>query len=352
MNIDMQGQMIRTITTGPLPSAVVTMPDVGIRYVAESGDDSNDGLSWATAKRTIAAGVSCLPNSWPRKGGRVYVGNGIYPVTELVVTTQNVHISGVSAGGTVLVPQGNFGIKFHRADHCAISDVQFDNLKALKYSTFYGRALWVSSSKFCVLDNVWFHQLSQDYAGDSNLDVAPAAVYVDGTATFADWHKLRTLDVWGCYRGVVLANNGNLQISDSTFRACIAESFYALRRDIGNGGAGGTSAIIGCWFAGTSAGNAGYLVYLDTDPAYSDSYTGTKLVGCITEPMMNSGKNHIYTNMSNVIIDAHTFTGTGNGVAVFFDVLGNHCVVGVNRKTGSQGPDPIFVDNGQDNTWG
>jgi acetyltransferase-like isoleucine patch superfamily enzyme len=62
---------------------------------------------------------------------------------------------------------------------------------------------------------------------------------------------------------------------------------------------------------------------------------------------MSGNKDHIYTNMSNVIIDAHSFTGSG--IAVFFDVRSKHCVVGANSRTGREGSEPTYVDNGSDN---
>ena len=43
------------------------------RYVAASGSDSNDGLSWANAKASVKTAVSASS-----AGDNVYVGAGVY----------------------------------------------------------------------------------------------------------------------------------------------------------------------------------------------------------------------------------------------------------------------------------
>ena len=58
-----------------------------IRYVAPSGDDNNDGLSWGTAKATINATVSASS-----KGDEVYVAAGTY--NETVTIKDGVQIRG------------------------------------------------------------------------------------------------------------------------------------------------------------------------------------------------------------------------------------------------------------------
>lgn len=55
---------------------------MGIQYVATSGNDSNDGLSWGTAKLTVDAAILALPGAVAspatQGNGTVYVTDGVY----------------------------------------------------------------------------------------------------------------------------------------------------------------------------------------------------------------------------------------------------------------------------------
>lgn len=69
----------------------------GIQFVTANGSDSNDGLSWGTAKATIAAAVAALPTSNSMPYGTIHVGAGIYAVSSpLTVASQQVRIMGVA----------------------------------------------------------------------------------------------------------------------------------------------------------------------------------------------------------------------------------------------------------------
>jgi len=71
-----------------------TVPDP-IVYVSLAGNDANDGLTWATAKRTVQAGINAAA---PRfvKGGEVWVAQGIY--TNHLLTPAFVYLYGGFAG--------------------------------------------------------------------------------------------------------------------------------------------------------------------------------------------------------------------------------------------------------------
>jgi len=74
--------------------------DQQIRYVAKTGVDTNDGLSWATAKLTLAAAVASLPTeaapvsvNYPT--GTVYMGAGNFIETATpILIDANIRISG------------------------------------------------------------------------------------------------------------------------------------------------------------------------------------------------------------------------------------------------------------------
>ena len=54
------------------------------RYVAPTGDDSNDGLSWATAKATITAALNSSST-----GDNVKVAAGTYAVGDYVCSPKS-----------------------------------------------------------------------------------------------------------------------------------------------------------------------------------------------------------------------------------------------------------------------
>ena len=71
-------------------------------YVATNGNDGNDGLSWETAKATLAGAVSEASVA----GQRILVGNGEYPVTTTISITKNVKVAAAEGAYPVLVGGG------------------------------------------------------------------------------------------------------------------------------------------------------------------------------------------------------------------------------------------------------
>ena len=120
------------------------MVDVGIRYVAESGDDANDGLSWAVPKRTGYAAITSLP---VRRGstpdhhvGKVMFGRGVFPETQPWPVNAGITLEGLSAyywgpgtiirrdhAGQMIEPGPTFTDYAHNV---SISNMVFDGNKA------------------------------------------------------------------------------------------------------------------------------------------------------------------------------------------------------------------------------
>ncbi|WP_168442497.1 right-handed parallel beta-helix repeat-containing protein [Pontiella desulfatans] len=72
-------------------------------YVSDAdGNDSNDGESWATAKKTIQAGVDVQDYA----GGLVLVSNGTYSVTAEIIVEKDIRIQSVN-GATLTTIQGD-----------------------------------------------------------------------------------------------------------------------------------------------------------------------------------------------------------------------------------------------------
>lgn len=85
-------------------------------YVSKSGSDANNGLSWATAKLTIGAGLGLLSGAG---SGTVNVGDGVYQ--ETVTMTQNKTLRGQSRYGTIieLTANGNL-VTVNAENNCRI----------------------------------------------------------------------------------------------------------------------------------------------------------------------------------------------------------------------------------------
>ena len=70
----------------------------GTVYVSPQGNDGNDGLSWATAKRTVSGALAALP-----AGGIVFLAAGTFTEAGLAVPAGgNLAIRGAGSGATVL----------------------------------------------------------------------------------------------------------------------------------------------------------------------------------------------------------------------------------------------------------
>jgi hypothetical protein len=100
----------------------------GLVYVSNlSGDDTDDGLSWGTAKKTIGAALAIVPT-----GGEVQIAAGTY-TESLTVTSGSTRLVGVNSYS------GNAGVRIQpvaddstvllidSADNCLFENLQFRN---------------------------------------------------------------------------------------------------------------------------------------------------------------------------------------------------------------------------------
>ncbi len=102
---------------------VVELDSVAV-YVAPSGEDSNDGLSWETAKATLQAGVD-VQNVI---GGPVWVSNGTYVVTNEIVVARPIAIQSVSGPESTVVDGQGVTRCFNLSDAaCVISGLTITN---------------------------------------------------------------------------------------------------------------------------------------------------------------------------------------------------------------------------------
>lgn len=81
-----------------------TLAEARIIYVSPQGNDANNGLSWATAKRTVQAGINAAAPS-TAGGAQVWVKAGVY--NERINLRSEVHVYGGFAGNETTRAQRN-----------------------------------------------------------------------------------------------------------------------------------------------------------------------------------------------------------------------------------------------------
>ena len=174
-------------------------------FVSVDGDDANNGRSWATALRTIKAGIEACPI-----GGTVFVGPGTYIATSTVKTADKViHAVYLNKAIRVIAVEGpartmvDAGTDANRAEAkvCAegalLAGFSFKNGKNNEKNVASGVEVTAGTISNCVVSirGHWAHQGSAfcltGTAKGYNLQVAPATwgssegssvVYLAGTA--------------------------------------------------------------------------------------------------------------------------------------------------------------------------
>lgn len=320
----------------------------GIQFVDPTlGSDLNDGASWGSAKATIEAAIAALPQSWPAPGGTIHLSGGRHIVNGLTIALANVTIRGAGRGATVLVPQGDYGLRIS-SSFVTVENCQFAVQAAKGDAPFYGRAVWIESDRNATIRDVWFHQLSKDYSGSDDIDLAPAAIWVGGTnGKFSDWHVFDGLSIWGCYRGLVGAGSHNFMVTNSDI-STVKEGLYSYRRVLSEGG-GGTVHAFNVWFTGGDD----YLVRLDWDAdSAPNPSAGVSFTSCNFEPGQQAGvdSGHVYCNLRQTRFVGCKFTGGSHSAdptphAIYFGDDAGGCTVHAYVATGGGLGIPSFYGN-------
>ncbi len=102
-----------------LASGGEAVPGDAIQYVSPNGNDSNDGLSWGTAKATITAAYTALPpcgygsRTWSNCG-TIYLAAGAWSVSsEISISSPFVQIRGRGEQATRILWTGTSGAAFY-----------------------------------------------------------------------------------------------------------------------------------------------------------------------------------------------------------------------------------------------
>lgn len=167
----------------------------GVAYVdPAAGNDSNDGLSWGSAKATIAAAVTSITR------GTVYLARGTYSIGTAVSIPNFVSLEGQGQDTLLRCTGNNYAIDLNPANRVTIRNLMIDAAT----SQASGGGINFANAAF----NVW---LSDIYFGSNlhtSLNIAPTTQ--GGIYTI---ERIRWNGVEGCTYGIVIGD-GNVICSD------------------------------------------------------------------------------------------------------------------------------------------
>lgn len=171
-----------------LVSTMVPDPaNVYWQYVSKSGNDSNDGLSWPSAKLTVAAAIAALPeegtNPNIHRAGRIYVGPGQFTESGELQWGQGLEIIGAGSRG--------FGGGQARGTSIKLADTS--NKTLWKPPTGF-----VDSAHFCIMRHL---ELDGNYTNQTKSDTGTATSGGNDTLT-------NTNKTWGTLTGQIVHITG------------------------------------------------------------------------------------------------------------------------------------------------
>ena len=153
-------------------------------YVSTSGSDSNDGLTWATAFKTIIYAVS---QCTPLNGDRIYLADGTYDETANKSTGVNcnvaaITISGVGSAPSDVVIQNTNSDKAGSVFTITAIAVTLRNLYVKKNdgTTNENIKILVDGASLCILDDVVIEVEHEDATGIKYTGTASACIYKGG----------------------------------------------------------------------------------------------------------------------------------------------------------------------------
>lgn len=295
--------------------------DAGVQYVSLDGSASNHGRSWAAPKSTIADAVGEMTLNAYYKG-RVVLGMGRFTAAEEEVPG-GVDVVGQGMFSTQVLPSGDFGFRvsgtgqFNKFQDFYMSDDQ---------AAFTGKAFWIRNNRSVTLRDIRLHYLSDSWAGTSDIDDAPSAIYVEGSTVsgadgYSDWHFFDNVHISGCYRGIVSAGNSHFKLANSTLMYQEQECIYIMRRDVGGGAdAGGNAEMVNVTM---QSQDSEYSMVCDYD-AGVNNFGMVMITNAIFERVgaTSVNKHHLYTDLQSLVLSGARFVGgsssSGSPHAIYF----------------------------------
>ena len=273
-------------------------------YVRTGGSDSNDGLTWANAKKTVQAGITAASNDYA-----VLVAKGTYKAAgniNLDFAGKAVHLKGVTAGGG-----------YDSGTTWTIDGENVSGRRAFIFQT--------NETAHTVIDNFTL------YRGNSGADEG-GGIYASGASpTIINCTVMSCRGVDG--GGVYCESNANLTITNCTIKSNQATD--------GDGGGiyclGSSPRIAGCTIgvagsANSATNNGGGLCCYNSNPRVTDctfdsnsvtwwgggvycSTSSPKIINCqiLSNVASDQGGGVYLVTDSNATITGCTIAGNSTG---------------------------------------
>ena len=262
-------------------------------YVSSSGDDSNDGLTVATAKKTIKNATNTV-----NAGGKVIIADGTYSGTgnSNMAISKSMTIEGSSQSGTILSGSDSMRI-FNVNSGCTVTvrDLTITNGK----SSFGGGIL---NDGYLTVTNCKFTNCKTFYAymgggsaisssDDSTLNVQNS-VFTGNDASVSST------------AGGTIYTNGTISVKSCDFRDNLAYSGAVVFSY------GGNIDMDGCRFVSNTARNGGGVLTL---------YGATNVVNVHNSAFINnkattvSSSKNIDNRLQNSLVTNDNWWGSNNG---------------------------------------
>jgi hypothetical protein len=201
------GMIVRPVTVQLAAFDLQTPLQSRILYVqADTGSDSNDGKSWATAKLTIAAAISAAS-----AGDTIMVGLGTY-VENVVINKHGITLAGVSREECIIQPASG------TAAGTSKENVTVRNLTMTSNAAAADVGFTCLSHDGLVIDNCNMYGSFDGLQTGGSHNVRILNCYVEGKYDGANFGQCRNLWV----ENSTFASTANYAGADTAFRGAVA----------------------------------------------------------------------------------------------------------------------------------
>lgn len=291
-------------------SGAAGFADIGHRYVSTNGSNSADGLSPATAHKSIQESHDSLQQSGVGRGGLIWLGKGEHVCNNVDITNWSTSLIGAGENTTrlLITQNGAYGLKV-TGERCKLRDFSITDRSNAGSSVKAKTAIWLDDAQETVVENVFVDGLGDDYTGGKDFDDMPAAIRVSGISEFGDWitlRRIRTRNVGGS--GLLVQSGSNGWVDKCIFGGEY-ESVWVKRRDH-NVGKSCSWRFLQTQFLGGGPGSDDYSVRLESD--ISDHHGRLHFIGCFLELSgATNNSNGFYVDLTDVQFTSCMFDFAG-----------------------------------------
>ena len=314
---------------------VGVVPSQPIIYVNDSRpNDTGDGKSWGSAKKTLQAGIDNAP-----LGGMVIVADGVYsPIT---TANKTVTIQSVNGAAATIIDGGG-------TNRCAVlGSAESDTDTVLSgftlrngYTTGSGGGVWYGTLYDCVITN----NIAEGSAGGACYGVLHNCVLAGNTSVTASGGG-----AWGSTMYCCLLEKNTAKNGGGAYNGVLADCVMTGNTATYGGGAY-NSVLSDCVLTGNTATVYGGGVYNGTvsnctfSGNTATSYAGGAYQGTLNHCILSGntserGGGSYNSTLNNCILTGNTATGYGGGVygSSTTPTVLNGCTLTGNRAATSGG---------------